>query len=475
MGINKQTYSRADFYHDVQAYIRFKTPTISLRDLVAGESSLLGDIGRAILPALSARNRRPLIAHLMHDLKLFGCVARANLRDQVGRIKEQLDANQLEGRLSAAPPRVYQQAAELLDDLALVLSRYRELQAELLAEHVAGDLRDTFRAVDEYLSLVVETYLTQLLEAFDEHPESTSTKPGADDSPPGDAGARVRTRCRDLIVTERQRRDQLRYATVSESSAANEHYIYRMGQLKKFLMSVLWLEIEKMQDRRRLSDLGAAIAAGAAMFFTIVATIWHSNWLLLNSWSFVFAATVTYIFKDRIKDWLKSFFSRQMTRWLADHSVKIRDPISNRDIGRCKEAFSYVGVDQVPPEVLARRHEGSPKTVESRSKRESIIKYEKDVSIDGNEFVTRLRQPHYDVNDIIRFEISRFLARTDDPVALTPIYDQARDKVEARELPKVYHINVVLRLWTPQAADKHAICRVRVILDKRGIRRLEEL
>ncbi|MCB0190704.1 MAG: hypothetical protein KDJ65_02060 [Anaerolineae bacterium] len=48
LGITKDSYSKANFYQDVQNYIRLKTPTFTLRDFTENSASPLAVIERMI-------------------------------------------------------------------------------------------------------------------------------------------------------------------------------------------------------------------------------------------------------------------------------------------------------------------------------------------------------------------------------------------------------------------------------------------
>ena len=62
------------------------------------------------------------------------------------------------------------------------------------------------------------------------------------------------------------------------------------------------------------------------MLFAAAATIFAQSRYAYKSMPFVLIVVVSYIFKDRIKDWLKLVFSKGMTRWLADRKADIPDP-----------------------------------------------------------------------------------------------------------------------------------------------------
>jgi len=64
-------------------------------------------------------------------------------------------------------------------------------------------------------------------------------------------------------------------------------FVYRRGILKKFISSVLYLKVE-VSERKALSQILFGIAAGLAMLFAVIATIYAQNRFSLNSWPFVF-------------------------------------------------------------------------------------------------------------------------------------------------------------------------------------------
>jgi hypothetical protein len=177
----------------------------------------------------------------------------------------------------------------------------------------------------------------------------------------------------------------------------------------------------------------------------------------------------SYILKDRIKEWIRLYFARKMTRVLADYDVRIRDPETGVVLGRCREAFAFVKHRRVPREVVERRHVDATSLIEADSKPEVVMRYEKDIHLDGH-VIGQQYGRMTDINDIIRFNVAHFLTRTDDPMRVVRYYDAEHDAVESVRCPKVYHINVVFVL---RARDEAQMERVRVVFDKRGIRRIE--
>ena len=102
-----------------------------------------------------------------------------------------------------------------------------------------------------------------------------------------------------------------------------------------------------------------------------------------------------------------------------------------------------------------------------------VIKYDKAVGLWGRSIAQhhgRLK----DISDIIRFDVSRFLMRADDPSTDERVYDPRGDVVRKVACPKVYHLNVVFVLKSGAGGKVIATQRMRVVLDQRGIRRVEE-
>lgn len=464
LGINQHTYPREQFYSDVQAYIRFKTPTIPLRT-IADRSEALSPLNHIyrLLDDLAGRRDREAEKRLSHELKMLGCVARARLRDRARELRDRV--TRLRGKARARAVLVSDLGRSwmtFLADVEQFARSWRSIRHEITDGQLTLSIREAYQFVDEYLSIELESKLTSLLNdlAFDEAL--------------GDALAEMRERTTRMLLEERDYREGAGYdAVIREGDERqNEHYVWRRGMLKKFVMSVLWLEIAKEKHGAGAQHLGAAIAAGAAMAIALLATVLHSRYVLSTS-GFVIAGTIVYILKDRIKEWLKGFLSASFRRLLSDYSEEIRDPSTGRELGRCRESFTWVADKDVPEDVLALRQLGAAASIEWQAKPEIVFRYHKDVTLNGRAIVERLHLEDYDLNDIIRFGIQQFLVRADDPVDYVATYDASAGTVARRPFPKVYHLNVVfvIRALSGRAMAK----RIRVVFDKGGIRRLEQV
>ena len=79
------------------------------------------------------------------------------------------------------------------------------------------------------------------------------------------------------------------------------------------------------------------------------------------------------------------------------------------------------------------------------------------------------------VNDIIRFNFDRLRSRMDDPEELYRYIHPRTREVTETMCARVYHVNLVLRMTTGGGGDPSNVHldRVRVVLDRRGIQRVE--
>lgn len=465
LGIDSYTYPRDRFYADIQAYIRFKTPSISLASLLdeTDSTSLFATLSQALSTALRDGRNKAALESVSRELRLLGCLIRSNVRDRIDSLAETyLSASEHKGDLRTLLHQFESSANELLSQIDQVMNRLRCMQARFSDPVLPAWVQEAYAYVDEYLSFTIETQLTTLIRWIDRSNASRSLL------------CDTRQRIIDRLLSERIHRESAASPTVLNSETgptSGGKYIYRSGLLKKFVSSVLFLEMRKEREGGKAAVVAAGGAAGIAMFIaTVLSIVAQARWNV-NSLSFVLAVVASYILKDRIKEWLKHYFSNKMTGFLWDYSVRIRDPQTGIVVGRCREAFSFLAGSKIPVDVFELRHRGAESVIETESKPEVVMKYEKDVRLDGSVIAQHFGRLGA-INDIIRFNISDFLVRTDDPIRLVPYYDPENDRVEGVKCPKQYHLNMVF-VYRANDDARSVMERVRVVFDKRGIQRVE--
>lgn len=452
LGIDRHTYAREEFFSDVHAYIRFKSPVQPLESL-ADATRQESPLGR-VHAALASGERGPLSM----ALRMLGCLVRSSSRDVAKGLAGQIErlADATSGR-DLVVDDVRRGLLQYGDVVTRVLGALRELRPQFIHAQRPEWLRELYEYTDEALSVFIEAHATDLVATID-RAEGVRERIAAG-----------RQAVAALILAEQEHRRAADYITVVNGGKPDGAYVFRRGMLKKFMSSVLFLELSKEREGERIAQIVAAAAAGTAMLISTVLAIWSQEVYGVNTFPFVVALVMGYMLKDRMKDWLKSYLSTKATRWLHDFSVRISDPLTDVTVGRCRESFAFIREGLVPSVVWRRRHADASSGIETENKREVVMRYVKDITLAGRRIDRQVARAS-DISDIVRLDVSRFLVRMDDPKRRVPFYDAEADQVRAVKLPKRYHLNVVLVLRAGR--DIVQTERFRLILDKHGIKQL---
>ena len=172
----------------------------------------------------------------------------------------------------------------------------------------------------------------------------------------------------------------------------------------------------------------------------------------------------------RRKDLSRIYFLNKFRQSRYDHKTDIFGD-SRKKIGTCKEAVSFVEENEIPDKIKTIRGRGPIAEVENRWRGEKVIFYRKQVTL----FSTQLEEAYHGfniegVNDIIRFNVQRFLTKMDNP--FRKIYTLKDNAVGEINAIRVYHVNLVLMI---SREEKTFYKRVRLILNRDGISRIEEI
>lgn len=465
LGIGPETYTREQFYADTQTYIRFKTPRYTFQSLVDPQNkrSPLVRIRKLTNRHQNDPRSAEAVSRIIYELRLLGSAVRAESRDQTALILTKImKAQQSKEVQSLDVTDACALWKRLMSELAPVLSTLRELRPVLLAAGFPEEVIEAHEYVDEFVSITLEAHLARLIKAARE------------DALLQGAMAASYEAARGRIASERLHRERAGYPSIISRDGTNEEYIYRRGVLKKFVTGVLFLNVRVEQEGQRIAQFIAAVAAGFAMLVAVVATILTQRHYAIDSVAFVTLAVLTYMVKDRLKDGLRLYFFDKLGGSLADHRVRIFDPGTRRQIGDCRESMTFVRGESMPSDVVRARNRTSLSVVESEGKPENVIRYRKDVAIFTDRVIGEKRRVS-DINDIIRFNVSQFLVHMDDHVVPLHYYDTDADEIVELEGNKVYHLNVVYGFSTEPRKPPETLQRLRVVMDKRGIRTLHAI
>lgn len=438
--VTPETLSREDFLGRLKNYIRLRIPWVPLERLDEPE----GPLGRyrRLLAELAAGGATIGREQYEDHVKVFCLAAQRALRAQAFK--------------AAASPaeRAPDTAREFLRQSALLLERYRAL---LPAAHgcAFGDSPAPAHG-DEFLSIVVCHNAFRIMERLEG---------AAGDRRCDEAHAEVA----DFLRTEQAYRATLPGATLPEIWSDNESYVFRWSMLKKYMSSALFLEIRERRDNRFWQQVVYSLAAGAAMIFaTGIAFIWQGKYGSLSGPLFM-ALIISYIFKDRMKDLLRTSMSSWLRRVLADRKLAVYRNITS-PVGVCKETFAYVSPDKLPPEIAALRDKVHMVDVSNAFRRESVIRYHKEIIFTKRAGRQAERGFSDGMVDITRMGVHPFLRYMDEPEEA--LYALEGDACRRIKGSKVYHVNMI-RVRTDAEGEHRR--RYRIVLDRNGIKRIERV
>ncbi|MBB64850.1 MAG: hypothetical protein CMO81_07270 [Waddliaceae bacterium] len=448
--VGKHTYPKEQFYQDQTNFIRFKTPDFSFREILDfnNERSPLNRLKVLIRQQLDEQGR----ANLEDEIKLLANVVRSRLRVNM--------------RILIADLKDSSTSAEEFHDLLLKITKqysdifrsFREISKKFRHHEHSNYLKDYFLYTEEFLSSTYEYYLTGLLSILrrdSDHKKSDEHL------------------C-SLIIKEQQFHE--RFETKSKKTPEDEkeeHVLYRKGLLNKFILDALLLSITRVSVIDHYSSLSGAVAAGIAMLFYFTLFIWQGQIFVINSVPFIVITVILYILKDRMKEGLRNQYKKQAFRWFPDYKTEIWTPSHRRCIGYLTESFAYLKTKELSNEIIQIRNQEFHAELERFKRPETVLYYKKEAKL--LEEPKRKGSRRYELNNIFRFNIEHFLSKASNSYHLHQQLNQESMKLEYQRLPKVYHINLIMKntYLSENGEKKVEWNKFRLVVNKDGIKRIE--
>lgn len=151
LGIHRASYSKAQFYDDLQAHIRLKTPRIALSAISSEDGMLLSKL-KARAARLAEDAGETSVAWFEYRIKLFCCVLKSALRDFVSFVSDTHD-----------PEDRKRLIAEFLRGVTTATSGFRKLRSLIVLPTVPAKAQSIFTFADEYVSLLSERHCYEML------------------------------------------------------------------------------------------------------------------------------------------------------------------------------------------------------------------------------------------------------------------------------------------------------------------------
>ncbi|HNQ93421.1 MAG: hypothetical protein JNJ96_09100 [Anaerolineales bacterium] len=455
LGITEESYPKTELYRDIKNYIRIKTPQMSLRDLIEDDLSPLKIVQQVIHQPgwylKEAQNEQ-----IIHALRLLGAMFKSSLREHINLVERRV-------RLAAPGQNLQPLVGNLIDEMIVesekIGAQYRLLYAEFNMPYVQKDVFLAHLLVDEYISLLIEESATEFFKIVSERYEGTDH-------------LHYCQRLNDIVERETSHRKARGYDSVLKVGDDNEVYAFRSSVIKKYVSGVLHLSVDSQREGKAMEQVLLALAAGISMFFaTAVAFHFQSVYGTFTFPAFV-ALIVGYMFKDRIKQLGQTLFAGKLQANLFDRRVNIRTLDGRYKLATLREKITFMKESDISAEVRSARQKDPFADLDNDQKGETVICHTKAIVLNAELFRRAFAglPKTSGLNDIIRYDIYRYLRKMDDPVDENLLLRDG--KLEVVPSQKVYHINVVSQYSSKSFGNQKIHKRMRLILSRLGIKRI---
>lgn len=456
LAIRSDTYSKTEFYRDIQNYVRLQTPLLPLNRLRHDPDSPLVTLAARLAcedSACLAEAEQEIIA----NLKFLRAILKSSLRLELRRVRRAYS--------DRTPPadeplaKAHALVRQTIQEVDAIIAHFRQVGQPLSALPADHPVLQAYRLADESISLVYEEFLLALFRLVIRQ----RSKPTAE-----------LERCIEAAVQrEVAHRQRTGYASLLQPDSDNEAFLHRTSMLKKYASSILYLSPRVEREGTAIEQVLLAFAAGLSMIFATVVAFYFQ--LRYGQFTFpMFAALVVgYMFKDRIKESARSFFAHSLRSILFDRRIVVRTRDGKEKLGYLREKVTYPSMRQVPPQILAARNRSQITELENQGQDENVICYTKEVILRADAFrrMATGGPPITGITDIMRYDVRPYLRKMDDPIE-RKYYLQQGKLYEAR-CHKVYYLNIVSVYTSEGKQGFQRVERTRVALTRKGIKRIE--
>jgi len=392
LDINRSTYKKDEFYRNIRNDIRLITPIYTLSQILQEGRGPLPRLQKAIDDLLKDSDNLKNVQNYIHQIKMFSCIIKSTLRTEVVSMIREVDNERIVARIQ-----------KFVGYIEAISSRYRNFYPILQNSSISKKQLEFFHFGDEFLGNIIEQHVFQVLRSLKGREIFQDVKPILNI----------------LLNNEIQYKKKMGFQVVVDGQEEhNKLVIIKRNILKKFVESDLYLQTVKKRDGAFAQQIFYSIAAGIAMIFativTFIATQRYGNFTA----DLFIVLVVSYMFKDRIKEIMRYFFTSHMSRKYFDNKRKLS--INDREIGWIKDAFDFIPESKIPEEVLNLRNRSPLVDAENEVYAEQIILYRKLVHLSRKDIEDYKQYHLVGINDIMRFNLLRFVQKMDNPII--PLY-----------------------------------------------------
>jgi len=451
--VNRSMYSEEHILHKFQSHGRYSSPEITLEELLDDGNSLsplsiLKQYTQELLIDLNAVQERNVIHELQTVVNSVRHETKACLKDCKDMVKLGMHDD-----LNATLMNWHESASALLKILRGMIS---EIQEKVDPE---SRLFLAYLWTDEAVSLICEKHAIDLYMA--------SASMGNEED------KQILGKLMQFSRDELEYRSKMEYPSGSTNA---ETVQYRKAVLKKWTQSSLYLVPNISKWPKRVSEILAGIAAAVAMAFALLTTIFAEETFIKNSLQWALIVIIGYVFKDRIKEWLRLFFNAVLPKMMADEISSFLSPKTNKKICSSRIKLKITNPDEIPAPVREiRRDKNNP--FRDMLPQEDVIHYVRNLTMHplSKQGMARDRFPrenHFTL--VTRIRLDDFLKEMDDPNDVVFRMDPDADELDQLNSERVYHLHLVMREYSKKEGLE-LYTHYTVVLNKSGIVRLEQM
>ncbi|MFM7199282.1 MAG: hypothetical protein ACKO6N_00695 [Myxococcota bacterium] len=462
-GVTPESWAREDFYRAATLQMRLNSPYLGLHELadLAHPMNPAGVLRKQIAELLepdvpSPRSMAALAQMLGAELADKVSEQAARLRQEAGRLRSPQALEQFEARLHL-----------FCDDILLALGTLKRLRAKALAYAPVAPpaLLTALGFAEEFASAIVDERLAQLAVYLEQCPALHDGTGRA---------LRLRLRLGHTVEMVNHRRLDQGYAIPDISEHDGEWFTYRKANLKRELQRILYVDTRSVSRDPFYRNSAAAVGAGLAATWATIAQfqLFQQGLANPNSLLLLGAAVGAYVLKDRIKEWSRNVLSGWLIRW--DHDQELSSETLEQIgmggfSGRARERMGFLGQTQLPPEIHAIRS-ACHTMKDLRLEEEQVVHYHRQLTLEPR---SGMAVPEgFGIREFFRLSLDGLLKALDEPRDKMAFYDSLRGRFREVTLPRVYHINAVLRT-TEAETGRQLLQGVRVVVDRKRIKRVE--
>jgi hypothetical protein len=406
LDVNTRTFRSQQFYESLQNYIRIKVPEHSLVELNNSNAPIYDDF-KNVNTAINKNDTKRLI----QALKLFACILESTIKSHY--LKTTFNSPHL--------------VDTFLNYMQNAMLNFRR-SGESLKNGESKKINRVFKRVDEHNSITLEHYHFSLLETLKRENKNLFDE--------------MKPKILSLIKGEQAYRKNYFSDSVTGNKKQNEAFLSAKNSLKKYVQSVLFLNKEDTRQSRRLEQLAFAIAAGVAMVFATGMIVLLRVSTTHISYTTFSLFVLSYMFKDRIKDWVKNYFQKKLQNRFFDYITTITTE-EDEIVAKIKRNFKFINKSDLPKYTSTDKPLSWMPKLELSWGMHTIVYYQNQIEI-LNSALKNSYSTHKvtGIVEIFRFNIEPFAKKIDD--SNEEIFVLSKNDYKGMKTMRTYHFYLIV-------------------------------